>query len=260
MKVSLPKFSLLAGATLSASFQLAAANLVLNGDFENNTGLGELGPGGKTTIMNWTVGPGVLNSVTPANSPPFDFIMNNTASTTGAPSDFGTVYLKGTVPASPNGGDFIGADGGYASAPISQQIAGLAPNTTYSLSFDWAASRLTICDNIGTPCTGNTQDQWQVTFAGQTVTTPLYSETSGQFSGWMNYSTTFTTGSSVANNVLNFLALGTPIGEPPFLLLDSVSLTAVTANTSAPEPGSVALIAGGILSLIGVARRHKQRP
>jgi hypothetical protein len=246
--------------------QLGATNLVLNGGFESNGGLGELGnnTAGTTTVGTWTVGPTVFNSVTPnpGTTAPFDFIMNNTASTTGTRSLFGHVYLEGSVPASPDGGFFLGADGGYAVAPISQAISGLAPNTTYQLSFYWAASQLTICDAFGDPCKGNTVDDWKVTVDGQTFYSaplPGYNETFGTFGGWMDYSTTFTTGSSISSNLLTFLAGGTPIGEPPFLLLDGVTLTPVSATSSVPEPGPVALLAGGVLSLIGAVRLRRRR-
>ena len=262
-KHTLLKLSLLASIGVAASLQpLAAANLVQNSDFEQNGGLGVLGNGvnggtnGKTTLANWTIGPTIVNSITNPGDSPFVFVMDGNASKTGAPSQNGTIYLRGSVPASPNGGYFIGADGDYAPAPIMQTIAGLAPSTTYTLSFDWGASQLTACDNIGTPCPSNsTTNDWQVSIDGQTFTTPTTSVVNGVFTGWKTYSTTFTTGSSIGagQNVLSFLSQGGPVGAPPFALLDSVSLT------QTPEPASLSVIAGGLLSLIGVVRLRKNR-
>jgi hypothetical protein len=265
MKHSL-KFSFLVGAVLSASVQsLTATNLVVNGGFEINGGIGELGntTPGTTTVGTWTVGATIPNAApTPANAAPFDFIMNSGATTTGTPTVYGTTYLYGSngFKVSPGGGDFLGADGGYASAPISQTIGGLTIGDKYTLSYDWAAAQLTTCNGMGAPCLGATQDQWQVTFGGQTVDepTPAYPLPNKGFSGWMNESLTFTAMST--SQVLTFLAQGTPIGQPPFLLLDDVSLTANgSAPSAAPEPGSVVLMAGGILSLIGAARWRKNR-
>jgi len=262
-KHTILKLSLLASIGVAASLQpLSAANLVLNSDFEQNGGVGVLGNGvnggtnGNTTLANWTIGPTIVNSITNPGDSPFVFVMNGNASTTGAPSLNGTIYLRGSVPASPNGGDFIGADGGYAPARIMQTIAALAPNTTYTLSFDWGASQLSACDNIGTPCASDsTSSNWQVSIDGQTFTTPTANAVSGVFSGWMNFTTTFTTGSSIGagQNVLSFLSQGAPIGAPPFALLDSVSLT------QTPEPAALSLIAGGLLSVIGAVRLRKNR-
>jgi hypothetical protein len=188
----------------------------------------------------------VYNSVTPTpgSTAPFDFVMNNTASTSGTPSVFGHVYLEASVPASPNGGFFLGADGGYAVAPISQAITALAPNTTYQLSFEWAASQLTICNGVGTPCSGNTVDNWQATIDGQTFDTTPYHLTFGTFSGWMSYMATFTTGSTINKDALSFLAQGTPIGQPRFMLLDRVSLTGVTHDILRSRAGFSGTVGG----------------
>jgi len=50
--------------------------------------------------------------------------------------------------------------------------------------------------------------------------------------------------------VLSFLALGTPAGLPPFVLLDGVTGTAV------PEAATIGLMGLG-LGLVAVARRRK---
>jgi X-X-X-Leu-X-X-Gly heptad repeat protein len=60
----------------------ARANLVQNGSFEINGGVGELA-GGITTLANWTVG------ATVDGAPyPFDFVIDKNADSTGFPSVF----------------------------------------------------------------------------------------------------------------------------------------------------------------------------
>ena len=53
------------------------------------------------------------------------------------------------------------------------------------------------------------------------------------FTGWMTGSMTFTATS--ASELLEFVSLGAPSGQPPVALLDGVSLTGLTG--AAPEPG-----------------------
>ncbi len=54
------------------------------------------------------------------------------------------------------------------------------------------------------------------------------------------------------SDVLSFLAVGTPNGEPPFSLLDGVSVQA------APEPGTLLLMLGG-LGLVGLGVVRSKR-
>jgi hypothetical protein len=235
----------------------AGANLVQNGGFEQNGGVGELA-GGITTLADWTVGATVVTANTPSSStPPFDFILNANADTTGFPSVYSppNIYVWGPATGSangftgsPNGGDFFGSDGGYATAPISQSIGGLTVGAQYTLSFEWAASQFT------NYYTQTTQD-WQVTFGSQTVTTTPTTIPGEGFSGWMTVSYTFT--ASTATQTLSFLAQGTPVNEPPFTLLDGVSLTMNTA--SVPEPTSLLMLGVGTLGVIGIGLRRRAR-
>ena len=88
----------------------------------------------------------------------------------------------------------------------------------------------------------------QVSFGNQTQTTAILNNASHGFTGWQT--TTFTFTAQTANDVLSFLALGTPAGLPPFVLLDGVTGTAV------PEAATIGLMGLG-LGLVAVARRRK---
>jgi len=201
---------------------MARANLVTNGSFELTTnGNGQLGY--NTNALDWTV-------------TGYTFIFApGTADTTGAPGSIGTDYLWGPGNGSPNGlttspdgGNFVAADGGYDPGPISQTLNGLTIGNPYTVGFWWAGAQ-------SRPGTGPTTEQWQVSFGSQTQDTPIVSNASEGFTGWTYESMNFT--ASATSDVLSFLAAGTPTGEPPFSLLDGVTV-------NVPEPSCTLLLAG----------------
>jgi hypothetical protein len=77
-----------------------------------------------------------------------------------------------------------------------------------------------------------------------TITVP-----SGGFSGWIDVTMDFT--ATAVDETLSFLPGGS--GNPPFVLLDSVSLTAV------PEPSTWAMMLLGFGGLGVVARLRRRR-
>lgn len=172
-----------------------------------------------------------------------------------------------------NGSNFIGVDGSCCSlGPVSQMLTGLTVGDTYTLSFDQAAAQL--AGNYGA-----TTEQWIVSIGGSitgpgtvllsdNVTpfnpayyvtgfddewrSPVISNASGGFSGWQTVTESFVANSS--NELLAFLGVGTPIGGPPMVLLDNVS---VSSASSSPEPASLLLAAAGAALLAIVSRRRK---
>ena len=139
--------------------------------------------------------------------------------------------------------NFLIADGGYHPTTIFQTVTGLIAGYRYTVEFDWAAGQWSL--NSGT-----TTEKWQVGLGNQYFDTSTIDLNSHGFSGWMQSSFTFTATSS--SEPLSFLAMGTPAGNPPMLLLDDVALY------SAPEPAAWAVMAAGIVGVAFAGRRRRQ--
>ena len=88
---------------------------------------------------------------------------------------------------------------------------------------------------------GATTEKWQVSFGSNTQNSTLMNNLSHGSVGWNQQSLTFTAQS--ATDVLSFVAVGTPNGVPPFVLLDGVTVSAT------PEPATFALIGLGLIGL-----------
>ena len=184
----------------------------------------------------------------------YNFIfLPGTADTSGAytPQFNGQVTLWGPNNGSANGlpandpfgtgGNFIAADGAFEQAAISQTINGLTVGANYALTFDWAAGQQN-------GFSGATTEAWSVGFGGQTYTTATVNTPNHGFTAWRQDGAIFRATST--SMVLSFLAAGTPNGEPPFSLLDNVSVVA------APEPATIALMMAGGALLAGLRRRR----
>lgn len=211
---------------------LAGGNLVVNGSFEQTslTAPGQISP---TNVTGW--------SSTGYN---FLYFPGTDTSTNGTVNPSG-VSLYGPQPASsPDGGNFIADDGAYGVGAVSQTVNGLAKGTNYMLTFWWAAAQQT-------GFTGSTTENWQVSLGSQTNATATVTNPSGGFTPWAQVSMVFSATST--SQVLSFLAAGTPNGQPPFSLLDGVTLTA------APEPSAVALLLTGVAALGVFGWRRRAR-
>jgi hypothetical protein len=228
----------LALAFLTFGIAAQAGNLVVNGGFESTTsGPGQLGY--NTNATGWT-------------TTGYNFLFaSGTADTTGTNGVYGNLQLWGPnngsangLPASsPDGGNYVAADGAFQIAPIQQTINGLTPSDSYTVSFYWAGAQQYTFNGPNT-------EQWQVSLGSQTQSTAVYQNPSHGFSGWQQQSFTYTATS--ASEVLSFLAVGTPTGVPPFSLLDGVTLNAAT-----PEPATLALLGSGLLAGVGFVRSKK---
>ncbi len=194
---------------------------------------------GGQVVTDWTTGG-------------YNFLFKpGTADTTGAANEFnqhltlwgpGNGSDNGLPASSPDGGNFIAADGAYGQQAIQQTITGMGVNSIASVSFWWAGAQQHGYD-------GETTEAWQVSLGNQTMTTTPVNNASHGFTGWQRTTLSFVVTS--ATEVLSFLAIGTPGGVPPFSLLDGVSITEV------PEPTSLALLGAG-LGLVGLMTRRRR--
>jgi len=218
------------GAALLLFGAGAKADLITNGNFTTTTGYGQIGWNGNT-LNGWTTNG-------------YNFLFPSSGGTVNGSAGSLSLWsgANGLGP-SPAGGNYIAADGAFEVGAISQTINGLTAGTNYTVGFYWAGAQQSGFD-------GTTTEQWLVSLGAQTLSTNIVTDASHGFTGWQQTFLTFTaTGSS---ETLSFLASGTPNGEPPFSLLDGVTMTQV------PEPASMTLLGAGLAGL-GFFRRRKQK-
>ena len=239
-------FQAAAALALLASGALAHANTisVTNGGFETTslTSSAQFGSTyGGQTVNGWT-GSG------------YTFLFTSgSADTTGATGQYGSLKLwgpgdgsaNGLTASSPGGGNFVAMDGAYEDGSISQMLSGLTVGADTVVSFYYAGAQ-----QYG--YTGATTESFNVSLGNQTLSTAILSDANHGFTGWQQATLHFTpTGTTEA---LTFLAQGTPNGEPPFTLLDGVTVADSTAVT--PEPSSIALLGTGVLAVGGLLRKR----
>ena len=102
-------------------------------------------------------------------------------------------------------------------------------------------------------------DSWQIKVLDgttsalkQTINQSSFTAGNHEFSGWIQQ--TFSLTATAASMTLQFLASSSiSAAQPPFVLLDGV-----TASTTVPEPSAMALLATGVLGLVGFTRRRKR--
>lgn len=233
--------------TILLASTASAGTLIVNGDFESLTSPNSLGTNGgyicqfgtscTSNLVGWA---STCDNNSCGTSTTVASILY--ANTNGAAFN-GGIGLWGTIPNSPTGGNFLAIDGDPTYSASISQVLTLAPGI-YTLTFYQAAAQ-----QKGT--TGNNTEQWQVTLGGVTQKSTLMSNPSQGVQPWTKQTMTFTVNS--ANPTLTFLALGTPNGGPPVVLLDGVSLVAT------PEPSTFLLLGGGLAGVFVLTRRRQQQ-
>ncbi len=259
-----------AALALGGGSQALAAQLIVNGSFEDTTIPGSFGVGDGAPPLDG--GPYYHhNQATGWTISGYNFIFTpGTLDTTGSSNGFQPVTVWGSnnggsvvLPlTSPSGGNILLADGSIdngiqLAGPISQTVSGLTAGQDYVVSFYWAAAQ-----QFGPNYNGDTTDNWTVYFGSDTSNylnnpfqqTATAAVPSHSFQPWTQESFTFTASSST--QMLTFLAKGTPDGQPPFALLDGVSLLAFN---SVPEPSSWMMMVVGF-GWIGGFMRARRRP
>jgi len=161
-------------------------------------------------------------------------------------------------------------DGDYQTGSVQQTITGITAGDTYAVSFYWAAAQqegfdgatiqaMNVC--LGTagesykntsnqPLSGADNAPSNINCSGSGASTTLYDLSNHAFSGWES-ETVYLTATSSSDDVLSFLAYGN-VQQPPFALLDGVSMNQVT-----PEPSTLPLLLTGLMGGLGVLRSKK---
>lgn len=215
------------------SVSSAQANLLYNGSLTISGGNGDLAAGNTVSqlLPDWTA------AIT--GSTGVGYICYDQAAT---PTGYCGNTLQGSITASPDGGTFLVVDGdSQYNGEISQTVSGLTVGDEYLLTFYQASSQ-------GSTNTNNvaTTEQWKVTFGSTTQDSQLMSTPLDGSTPWTQQTMTFVADST--SDTLTFQAIGGPMGAPPAVLLDGISLTQQT-----PEPASASLLVGGLgLILTGI--------
>ena len=232
-----------------ASGAMAQSNLVTNGSFTSlgslNSTNSQIAAGSPSTLPGWSstvVGTSggiacvMIGVSNPANATPMCGTGYGTVS--NAPYTYGTLTIFPGAP--PGGGNVLAADSSSMyEQSISQTIGNLVVGATYTLTFQQAGAQ-----QAG--WTGNTTDQWDVTFGASTQDSTLMSlTTANDVANWASQTMIFT--ATATSQTLTFLASGTPASDPPFALLSDISLT-----KNVPEPLGFSVFSTCIAGLAGI--------
>ena len=249
--------ALLQAAACATSRQAAAGpqdvNILTNGSFDaapgNSTVSTEFGSDGYAALPGWTV--------TASNSTPFDlwWVASNAASVS-ARTQYGNSGQE-LVPSYP-GADgtnpyFVGLDGdSRAEGILSQTVSNLVVGDHYQLTFDWAATQMITGSHVpySIALAYNLGTSLLTSGKGAPETATFTSTKYGQSSTWQSVTMTFT--ATATTEILSFLALGTPTGDPPIALLDNVSLEDI------PEPSSLAFVGAALIGGMVIRRRGQK--
>ena len=253
-------FALATIATIACAAAPARADVIQNGNFSQTTAT--------TTYNGATVGTETTNSnltgwqFTNCSSSNcgFSFLATGNLATNGFyDAEDGHESFAGTSPGPiPGSGNAFMSDASYETQAIYQAVSGLNVGDTYTLKFTQASF-----EQAG--YTGGFTGSWAVGLGNGSYTAANYGTqqsstmtvASGGASGWAQQTMTFV--ANATSETLFFFATASSGANPPFLLLDGVSLndTSVAPSAAVPEPATLALTAIGLLGTMVVARRRR---
>jgi hypothetical protein len=245
---------LAAGVLLLSSIAAHAdpVNLIQNGSFEQTTATTANGTGteiSNSNLTGWNISSCLSNCGANTNYT-FTFLAPTNIGTNGVynANQGGTINFWSTPGASPVGGNAVTADAATEVGLLYQTVSGLKIGDTYTLSFYQASMQATNQAQAFSAA-------WEVGFGDSA---PQYSTAmnnpGGTSTGWMQDTMTFT--ADAAQEALGFFALTSGGDEPPFLLLDGVSLTDTTA---VPEPATYGLFIVGLAGMLYARRKRFSR-
>ncbi len=237
-------------------------NLVTNGNFNNTTAYYTYnGVQVGTETSNSNLASWQFTGCSASNCG-FSFLANsNLASTGWYDQQDGHISTPGTNPGAlpVAGSNAFMSDANYETQYMYQSIAGLHVGDTYTLKF-WQAS----FEQSG--YTGGFTSSWQVGLGnGSSFNVANYgvqnsstmTVASGGAAGWTQQTLSFVATST--SELLEFFATASSGAQPPFLLLDGVSLTDATNPVNVPEPATLTLTAAGVLGLVAARRRRRAK-
>lgn len=245
--MEMKKFAMAAlAAMILPTPAFAAVELIKNGSFENN----KVSDG----TVGWIVYAGLADWSWQSRLDQYNFESNLTqVNSPGTADKFGTLAVYGPFPyTSPDGGDFIAADGDPKyNGLLWQTVSGLTVGEKYTLSFWQAAAQAK--NKIGP-----TTEYWKVSFGGDVQYSDKFELEQAGIGDWEKQTMTFV--AKQTSQVLSFLSEGTPGGQPPVVMLDGVSLTAYQPPVgTVPEPSTWAMMIMGFGAVAGVMRRRPRR-
>ncbi len=228
----------------------AQATIIVNGSFENKgTATNSFSISNPTVLPGW--------AATPSGNKVLDCLVvaGETDKLCGTPNGWTLQFWNNGVGGpfagglSPDGGNYVAIDGSTDFAtPLTQTLTGLVVGQSYDISFYQAATQ-----QFGPNFNGATTERWNVSLGSQSQLSTLMNTPNHGYVGWMQQTLSFT--AQNVSDTLTFLAVGTPSGVPPFVLLDGVSIKE-TPPSSTPEPGTWAMLGvGGTLLAVGSKRR-----
>lgn len=270
-KISMARLLVVAAtiAGLSVASPAQAQNLITNGSFENFAGANLssqqlLQTGGSGTAYNgWSTTSG------------YGFIVTPTQAIGGFNGPSGSVQLwspsvgsvsgnggSGSVAitSSPDGGSFFTMDPTYPTTTgvLTTTVTGLLVGSTYTLSFYQAAGQ-----QKGFDALSGFTNTWNVTATDSNNRVDLNQNAAAltvanhAFSGWTQV--TMSIVATTASMTLQFFASSSVgSGQPPFAMLDGVSLTK-NAAAPVPEPTAMLLLGSAVAGLFGARRMRARR-
>ena len=270
-KISLARLFAIAAtvAGLSMGSSAQAQNLITNGSFENFAGANLssqqlLQTGGTgTAYSGWSTTSGYGFIVTPNQAingfnGPSGFLQLWSPNGTGVTGNGGSGSVA--ITASPDGGSFFTTDPIYPTTTgvLTTTVTGLIVGSTYTLSFYQAAGQ-----QKGFDAFSGFTNTWNVKATDSNNQVDLNQNAAGMnvanhsFTGWTQV--TMAVVATTASMTLQFFASSSlNAGQPPFAMLDGVSLTK-NASTAVPEPTAMLLLGSAVAGLFGARRMRERR-